>query len=75
MNAITLGRQTFDGLGRQRSVEVAGRTTHYHYRPGQLPPHANTLADGRRVDFTYEPQLHDVLLSSTAEGGHSEQLH
>lgn len=72
--AITLGRQTFDGLGRQRSVEVAGRTTRYHYRPGQLPPSANTLADGRRVEFAYEPQLNNALLRTTIEGGSTEQL-
>nr|WP_314488140.1 RHS repeat-associated core domain-containing protein [uncultured Pseudomonas sp.] len=76
MNPSTsvLGRQTFDGLGRPCSVEVAGRLTRYTYLPGQLPPQANTLADGRRVAFTYEPHLGNALLSSEAEGQPIERL-
>lgn len=76
MTAFTLemGRQTFDGLGRQRSVSVAGRTTHYHYRAGQMPPTANTLADGKRVAYTYEPPLGNALLTSQADGEAGEQL-
>ena len=44
-DTLILGRQTFDGLGRQRSVEVAGRSTHYHYRSGQStgPPCATPM--------------------------------
>lgn len=73
-DTLILGRQTFDGLGRQRSVQVAGRSTHYHYRAGQLPPSANTLADGKRVAFTYEPQLGNALLGSHAEGATQQRL-
>lgn len=72
--SFLLGRQTFDGLGRQRSVQVAGRITHHHYRPGQLPPAANTLADGTRLAYTYEPQLDNALLSSTPEGQPADHL-
>ena len=72
--AWILGRQTFDGLGRQRSVQVAGRTTHYHYRPGQLPPVANTLADGKHVTYRYEPQLGNALLGTAADGEAEQQL-
>ncbi|PMZ99414.1 MULTISPECIES: RHS repeat domain-containing protein [unclassified Pseudomonas] len=77
MNAapLLLGQQTYDGLGRQTSVDVAGRTTVYHYRPGLLPPIANTLSDGQRVAFTYEPQLGNVLLSTTSGDGPPECLH
>ncbi|MBM3107787.1 hypothetical protein IIE18_21915, partial [Pseudomonas sp. V1] len=57
-----LGKQTFDGLGRQLSVNVGGRVTQFHYQPDQLPPCANTLADGKRLDFTYEPALDQQLL-------------
>lgn len=71
---IEIGRQTFDGLGRQRSVSVAGRTTHYHYQPGQLPPTANTLPDGSRVAYTYEPQLGDALLAIQVDGNPCERL-
>ncbi|MDF9617539.1 RHS repeat-associated core domain-containing protein [Pseudomonas entomophila] len=71
---IEMGRQTYDGLGRQRSVSVAGRTTRYHYQPGQLPPTANTLADGKRVTYNYEPQLGNALLAIEVEGKASERL-
>jgi len=71
---IILGRQTFDGLGRQRSVQAAGYTTHFEYTDGQLPPTANTMADGKRVAFTYEPQLNNRLLSVTAEGEVPQQI-
>lgn len=66
--ALILGRQTFDGLGRQLTVESGPRITQYHYQPGQLPPAANTLADGSRVEFTYEPQLDNQLLTTTVPG-------
>ncbi|MGB9089622.1 MAG: hypothetical protein WCC29_08535, partial [Pseudomonas farsensis] len=71
---FTLGRQTFDGLGRQRSVQVAGRTTQYHYRAGQLPPTANTLVDGKRIDFAYEGVLGNALLSTEAQDQTPERL-
>lgn len=71
---MTLAQQTFDGLGRQRTVDVAGRLTHYHYQAGQLPPSANTLADGKRVAFTYEPHLDNALLSTTADGEAPQRL-
>lgn len=61
--AQVVGRQTFDGLGRQRTVESGARLTRFHYHAGQLPPAANTLPDGTRIDFTYEPQLDNQLLS------------
>jgi RHS repeat-associated protein len=63
-----LGRQTFDGLGRQLTVEAAGHITRYHYTDNQLPPTANTLADGKRVEFTYEKALNNKLLSVTPQG-------
>ncbi|MDH0730036.1 hypothetical protein N5F23_22365 [Pseudomonas sichuanensis] len=73
-DTFILGRQTFDGLGRQRSVDVAGRTTLYHYRPGQLPPTANTMADGVQVAFDYEPQLGNALLASHSEDSPRQYL-
>lgn len=59
----SLGQQTFDGLGRQLSVTVGDRTTQFEYQKAQLPPSANVLADGKRVDFTYEPFLDNQILS------------
>jgi len=54
---FTPGQQTFDGLGRQLTVVVGGRTTRYEYVVEQLPPSANVLPDGVRVDYTYEADL------------------
>lgn len=71
---IIMGRQTFDGLGRQLTVETGPGITRYHYLDGQLPPSANTLADGRRVEFTYEPQLNNQLLSVTPTGEAAQML-
>lgn len=65
---IIIGRQTFDGLGRQLSVEVGGHMTRFHYVEGQLPPAANTLADGRHVAFAYEKNLNNRLVRVDAEG-------
>ncbi|WP_411562640.1 RHS repeat-associated core domain-containing protein [Pseudomonas shirazensis] len=63
-----MATQTFDGLGRQRTITVGGRTTGFDYKPGQLPPEANVLADGKRVTFTYEPALDNQLLSIAPAG-------
>ncbi|WP_341962380.1 RHS repeat-associated core domain-containing protein [Pseudomonas sp. RC10] len=60
---IIIGRQTFDGLGRQLTVEVGGHTTRFRYINEQLAPSGNTLADGREIAFTYEKNLNHQLLS------------
>ncbi|TDV55760.1 RHS repeat-associated protein [Pseudomonas graminis] len=66
--SLTLGEQTFDGLGRQLSVVVGDRTTQFEYKEAQLPPSANVLPDGKRVDFTYEPTLDNQILSICPAG-------
>jgi len=71
---VIVGRQTFDGLGRQRTVQTGPRTTQFHYRPGQLPPAANTLTDGTRVEFSYEPQLDNQLLSIEVPGETTQRI-
>ena len=63
-----IGQQTFDGLGRQLSVTVGGRPTQYHYQPHQLPPSANTLADGQRIDFSYVRDLDNRLKQIRPDG-------
>jgi len=69
MNATTIiGRQTFDGLGRQLSVQVGANTALLHYTKGQLPPSSNTLADGKTVSFKYEQALNNPLLGVEADG-------
>lgn len=69
-----IGRQSFDGLGRQLRVEAAGYITHYHYNNDQLPPAANTLSDGIRVEFTYEKALNNRLLSVTPQGEPTQSI-
>lgn len=68
------GRQTFDGLGRQLTVETGEYATLFHYKPGQLPPFANTLANGMRVGFEYESRLNNKLLSVSAQGESTQRL-
>lgn len=60
---MIIGRQTFDGLGRQLTVAVGTNTTQFHYVSGQLALAANTLADGHKVAYTYEKQLNHQLLN------------
>ncbi|WP_081673765.1 RHS repeat domain-containing protein [Pseudomonas cremoricolorata] len=74
MTDTLLGRQTFDGLGRQLTVEAGGRVTAYHYRPAQLPPCANTLANGERVDFTYVAALHNAIAAILPTGEPANQF-
>ncbi|MGG5290652.1 RHS repeat-associated core domain-containing protein [Pseudomonas shirazensis] len=69
-----LARQSFDGLGRQRTVEVGPRLTQHHYCPGQLPAQSNTLADGSQLHFSYERQLDNALLSTRVQHQQAEQL-
>jgi hypothetical protein len=58
-----MGRQTFDGLGRQLLVEVGGRETRCNYVDGLLRVKSNTLASGKDIEFEYEPQLDNSVLS------------
>ncbi|SES82248.1 RHS repeat domain-containing protein [Pseudomonas graminis] len=67
-NSTIIGRQTFDGLGRQLSVSVGGHTSRFQYRVGQLPPSSTRLADGKEVRFTYEKDLNNQLLKVEADG-------
>src|SRR5471032_3434006 len=71
---LVIGRQTFDGLGRQRTVETGSRITRHHYKAGQLSAAANTLPDGKRIDFTYEPQLDNQLLGIQVAGEPVRQI-
>lgn len=65
---LLLGQQTFDGLGRQLTVAVGGRATHYEYMKDQFPPIANVLPDGNRIGFTYEPVLNNRVLGIQPDG-------
>ncbi|TDF78889.1 hypothetical protein, partial [Pseudomonas sp. H9] len=68
LTTFYLNDQTFDGLGRPLTITVGGRTTQFEYRPDQLPPCANILADGQRIDFTYEAALEHKVLGILAAG-------
>ncbi|MFK3776512.1 hypothetical protein, partial [Pseudomonas sp. NPDC089406] len=62
---FTLGRQHFDGLGRQLTVECGGRTTESHHIANQLPVSHNILADRQRVGFSYIPELDHLVRQIT----------
>ncbi|QCI10929.1 RHS repeat-associated core domain-containing protein [Pseudomonas putida] len=71
---LVLGRQRFDGLGRQLRVESGGRATQHLYRPGQLQATANLLADGQRIAFSYEPALDNAITRIQPEGEADHQF-
>lgn len=71
---MIIGRQTFDGLGRQLTVEVGQNITQLHYVSGQLAPAANTLADGKHIEFSYEAQLNNQLLDVRPQGEPHQRL-
>ncbi|MBC3479733.1 RHS repeat protein [Pseudomonas sp. SWRI77] len=59
VNAILLGEQTFDGLGRRTSATTGGRLQRFEYAPGQAQPSRMIAADGEVVEYEYLPALSD----------------
>jgi RHS repeat-associated protein len=62
---VTVGTQTFDGLGRQRSIESGGRTRSLHYVAGLMPPASQITARGHLIEYAYESTLNNLLTSVT----------
>jgi RHS repeat-associated protein len=62
---MAVGTQTFDGLGRQRSIESGGRTRTLQYVPGLLPPASQITARGDLIEYTYESTLNNLLTAVT----------
>lgn len=64
---VAVGTQTFDGLGRQRSIESGGRMRTLQYVPELLPPASQITARGDLIEYTYESTLNN-LLSTVTQG-------
>jgi len=56
------GEQTFDGLGRQDSLTVAGRKRTWSYVSGQPRPSDETTPAGVGISFEYAPALNNQMI-------------
>ncbi|MEB0042287.1 MULTISPECIES: RHS repeat-associated core domain-containing protein [unclassified Pseudomonas] len=65
---IIVGQQTFDGTGRQRSLNVFGRQTTFLYVAGLIPPQSETTARGHILQYLYEPLLDNKLIGTRGNG-------
>jgi RHS repeat-associated protein len=65
---LSLGRQTFDGLGRLVESTVGGRTVSAGYEAGFGQPVWEQSASGERVDFVYARDFGNRLLQRKARG-------
>ena len=54
---FVLGTKTYDGLGRDRSVEVGGRRQLHLYTAGQIPPVSTNTARGDSINYQYQKLL------------------
>lgn len=63
-----LGTQTFDSLGRVTERVSGGRTTAYRYQGVSPTPSTITLPSGKTVEYTYIPELGNVVSRMKAEG-------
>jgi len=67
-----LGTKTYDGLGRERSVEVGGRQQLQQYTAGQMPPVSSTTARGDSIAYQYQKHLNNQLIGINDSTGQSE---
>ncbi|MDR5775589.1 MULTISPECIES: hypothetical protein [unclassified Caballeronia] len=59
---ITLGEQTFDGLGRVTHSQCGPRSWFYEYmNPGAATPSKVTAPDGVTLEYTYIPELDNAV--------------
>jgi RHS repeat-associated protein len=58
---FVLGTKTYDGLGRDRSVEVGGRQQLQLYKAGQMPPVSSSTARGDSIAYQYQKHLNNLL--------------
>lgn len=63
-----LGTQAFDSLGRVITRTCGGRTTTYLYEGASPAPSDITLPSGKILQYTYIPELGNVVSSLTADG-------
>jgi len=67
-----LGTKTYDGLGRDRSVEVGGRQQLQQYTAGQMPPVSSTTARGDSIAYQYQKHLNNQLIRINDRTGESD---
>jgi RHS repeat-associated protein len=68
IGAQSLGRQTFDGLGRLTESLVGGRTVSAGYEAGCGQPHWQKSASGEKVEFAYNRDFGGRLMRRQAPG-------
>ncbi|WP_223459793.1 RHS repeat-associated core domain-containing protein [Pseudomonas sp. A-R-26] len=59
--AWSLGKQTFDGIGRPVNRTVGGLQDCLNYQEGQKLPASRTSSSGRSLAYRYEPLLENQL--------------
>jgi RHS repeat-associated protein len=64
----SLGTQTFDGLGRLTTRISGGRTTSYTYNDASPVPADVTLPSGKKIAYTYIPELGNATQLVSADG-------
>lgn len=60
-----LGLQQFDGLDRLVKSTTGGRVRSLYYKPGQRNPSTVITPKGKRIEYTYNPQLNDEPIQRT----------
>ncbi|KAK6513563.1 hypothetical protein TWF506_008002 [Arthrobotrys conoides] len=68
------GTQSFDSLGRRTAKTIGGRTTTYAYQADGRVPRTVSPPNGIPVSFETNPQLNDVVVSSSANNGLSQRF-
>lgn len=69
---ISLGRKTYDGLGRDRSIQVGGRQQLQQYTAGQMPSVSSTTARGDSIAYQYQRHLNNQLTRINDRTGQSD---
>ncbi|MGE8177959.1 RHS repeat domain-containing protein [Pseudomonas fluorescens] len=64
-----LAEQFFDSLGRPTERRAGGQSETLSYVKDQLPPASSTAADGRLLNYRYEPHLNNALIAVTPGDG------
>jgi hypothetical protein len=63
-----MGTQEFDSLGRLTKQLSGGRVTRFAYQGASPAPSVVTLPSGKTLQYSYIPELGNVVSSMTAEG-------
>ncbi|PKY00898.1 hypothetical protein P168DRAFT_330195 [Aspergillus campestris IBT 28561] len=72
LNGVTIGGQSFDGLGRVMHRKVGPRTTRQIYEGHAPEPKRITNAKGQECEITYEPALQYAPKSLTTSDANSD---